>query len=69
MQSTGHSSMHALSLTSTHGCAITYVTSLASPRWVPACPPALASGSTAGLLTSEPIISQPFPANLAGGLV
>lgn len=29
MQSTGHSSIHALSLTSTHGCAITYVTALA----------------------------------------
>src|SRR4051812_37862862 len=28
MQSTGHSSMHALSLTSTHGWAITYVTDL-----------------------------------------
>jgi hypothetical protein len=26
MQSTGHSSTHALSFTSTHGCAITYVT-------------------------------------------
>jgi hypothetical protein len=29
-------------------------------------PPALASGGMAGLLTSEPIISQPVTANLAG---
>src|SRR5512139_2262305 len=30
MQSTGHSSMHALSRTSTQGCAMTYVTSYSS---------------------------------------
>src|SRR4051794_31545454 len=32
MQSTGHSSMHALSLTSTQGWAMTYVTGRSPPR-------------------------------------
>src|SRR4029450_8423742 len=39
MQSTGHSSMHALSFRSTQGCAMTYVTSVPLLRGVPRRPP------------------------------
>src|SRR5512141_1003254 len=54
MQSTGHSSMHALSLVSTQGWAMTYVTSppkVAGPSW--AAPggrvgPSIADARTAG---------------------
>src|SRR5918994_5994274 len=65
MQSTGHSSIHALSLTSTHGCAITYVTSLCLSTLVPAILPVNASGAHAGLIDFRAYYLPAFGANVA----
>lgn len=65
MQSTGHSSIHALSLTSTHGCAITYVTSLCLSTLVPAILPVNAPGAHAGLIDFRAYYLPAFGANVA----
>src|SRR5919107_182602 len=46
MQSTGHSSMQPLSSTSTHGSAITYVTSAPAPHYVVGRGPSSRGGDT-----------------------